>query len=301
MTTRSWSTVLDYTTDAGLRAMGSELNAKLAEVGMVQTADTGQVNWTTATRPGGANTIIGYEIWRFNDSLQATAPLYIRLEWYSAPGGATWPTIYMTVGTGTNGAGTLTGTTSTRRPITYTSGGATSSTTAFQSLLCCKDGFLGLAWKYGAAVTATGCFGYTVISRTNDATGAFDTNGFIMEYVLNASNPNNNPVALQSVRTAGTPVVYAGASSVCVVPGNVASSDVSGDKQVYPHWYIDPRARPTIAVCSYVTSELAFSTTFSATLVGSTPRTYIALAASCGCGNNAAGTTPTWGLCMLWE
>jgi hypothetical protein len=41
--------------------------AQIAAMGLVQTSDTGQINWVTVARPA-LNTIAGYEIWRFNDA-----------------------------------------------------------------------------------------------------------------------------------------------------------------------------------------------------------------------------------------
>lgn len=95
------------------------LHNALAAVGLVQTADTGQINLASPGTSGAYSTSLGYEIWRFNDTLQATAPVFIRVEYGNGIQGgggsgfiptATW----MTVGTGTNGAGTLTGIVSTR-------------------------------------------------------------------------------------------------------------------------------------------------------------------------------------------
>jgi hypothetical protein len=93
--------------DADFRAWGSGLSAQLAAVGLVKTADTGQIDWTTAVRPA-ASGYSGYEIWRFNDTLQATKPVYIKIE-YGGSSTVDRPSFRATIGTGTNGAGILTG------------------------------------------------------------------------------------------------------------------------------------------------------------------------------------------------
>lgn len=83
------------------------IRAQLTAVGLVQTSDTGQLTPGSHTRPS-ANNYSGYEIWRFADSLQGTLPIFMKIE----PGvGGTQdrPAIRMSVGTGTNGSGTLTG------------------------------------------------------------------------------------------------------------------------------------------------------------------------------------------------
>ena len=93
--------------DADFRTWAQGIAAQLAAVGLVKTGDTGQVDLTTAARPL-ANAFAGYEVYRFNDTLQATAPVFIKVE-YGVGGTVTRPSLAMTVGTATNGAGVLGG------------------------------------------------------------------------------------------------------------------------------------------------------------------------------------------------
>lgn len=99
--------------DANFRTWGSYIAARLAAVGLVQTGDTGQINWTTVLAPGAISTFMGYEIWRFNDSLQATAPVFIKIEYGSSTGVAANPGVRIQFGSGSNGTGGLTGNLST--------------------------------------------------------------------------------------------------------------------------------------------------------------------------------------------
>ena len=102
--------------DATFRLWGQSIGAMLTAAGLVQTADTGQINWTTVIRGTVTSTPQGYEIWRFNDSLQATAPVYLKLEYGTGQfSAASQMTLFLTIGTGTNGAGTLTGQVGVRR------------------------------------------------------------------------------------------------------------------------------------------------------------------------------------------
>jgi hypothetical protein len=114
----------DQSTAAQFRAWGSAISTAIGVQGLVQTADTGQINWTTVAAPSGTNTAMGYEIWRFNDSLQSSAPVFLKLEYGSGPN-VRLPQMWVTVGVGSDGAGNLTGTNisgvygavTTRRPI----------------------------------------------------------------------------------------------------------------------------------------------------------------------------------------
>lgn len=97
--------------DSDYRAWWDAIRAQLPAVGLVQTADTGQLNPASHTRPS-TNSYSGYEIWRWADTLQATLPVFMKIE----PGVGSAqdrPAIRLTVCTSTNGAGTPTGQVST--------------------------------------------------------------------------------------------------------------------------------------------------------------------------------------------
>ena len=102
----SWSTPIENSSDATFRAWGSDIAARLATAGLIQTADTGQINWVTVLRPA-ASAYGGYEVWRFDDTLQGTSPVFMKIEYGSSNNQAT-PALRITVSSGTNGAGTPT-------------------------------------------------------------------------------------------------------------------------------------------------------------------------------------------------
>jgi len=108
------STIPGHTTDALFRLWGGAYNTKLAYFGWVNTADTGQINWTTVLAPTVINTVQGYEIWRMADALQATVPVFMKIE-YGAGSIASSPAIWITIGSGSNGTGGLTGVTTVRQ------------------------------------------------------------------------------------------------------------------------------------------------------------------------------------------
>ena len=101
--TRSLSAFL--TGDTEFRAWAAGIHAQIQAMGWVNTADTGQVDLTTATRPS-ANTYAGYKIYRMADTLQATAPVYLKLE-YGVSSPQDKPQLRMQLATSTNGAGVV--------------------------------------------------------------------------------------------------------------------------------------------------------------------------------------------------
>lgn len=297
MTTQSWSARVRHDSDATFREWGSDFAAKLAAVGLVQTSDTGQINWVTVTRPG-INTNAGYEIWRFNDTQQGTAPIYLRID-YGTGSGATSPRMLFTVGTGSNGSGTITGTAlSTARNVH--GGTAQATDTARQSYMCAVDGFFGFDWKVGAGITEASFF----ICRTCDATGAPTATGAMVHWGVGASN---SVTARQAFRFAATAVAYAAqtaaeAAALGLSPQQPSATSVGADIQVFLGWTITPRVEPLFGVCGVYNTELVPGGTFSATLVGSTPRTFLVWSNQCGpFGSAGAAVSGGMNLAMLWE
>jgi hypothetical protein len=105
-------TTLKNTTDAGFRAWGSAISTRLATGGLVKVIATGTVNWTTVTKPATVGEKTGFEIWCLNDALQATAPVFVRIDYGSKTntgGLSDGVGIWIQAGTTHDGAGTLGG------------------------------------------------------------------------------------------------------------------------------------------------------------------------------------------------
>lgn len=101
--------------DAEFRTWAQGIAAQLAGAGgLVKTGDTGQIDLATAVKPAAINTAAGYEIYRFNDALQATKPVFLKVE-YGIGSSLDRPGLWLTVGTQSTGAGVFTGVTTTTR------------------------------------------------------------------------------------------------------------------------------------------------------------------------------------------
>ncbi len=292
MTTRTFASQVEHTSDATFRAWSKELHDEMIAAGLVQTSDTGQINFTTVTRPGNS-AVGGYTIYRFNDSLQSTAPIFLKIEWATAS--TNQPTIWLTVGTGSNGSGTLTGVTSDRR-VCFVNAVPVSYANTYVSYVCVTAGALAVAWKLGAAGTGKG-MGYFSVIRSTDDTGAptgawaaitrsYGATSYYECQVINFTNLTTYPSSLDG--------------SHSNVPQNVSSSLVGADVQVFKHYVCAPRVSPLFAQVTVLTSEVGQSTSFSVIPIGSTiSRTYISLGPN---GNYAAiGGTVNSTLAMIWE
>lgn len=159
----------DNSTNANFQAWGGALSAAILAAGWSKSADTGQINFASVTAPSGVNQVQGYEIWTMATGGLTT--YYLKLE-YGSAASTTYPAIWLTMGTGTNGSGTLTGQLSTRFQIKVNY----SSATTMQS--CC---FAGAAdWFACCLFFDYSQYQYPIlfaIERIRDSSGANTDNG----------------------------------------------------------------------------------------------------------------------------
>lgn len=142
--------------------------------GMVNTTDTGQMTIATSAHPVAINTIVGYRIYRMADALQATAPIYMKAE-YGSGGAANTPRMTLTIGTGTNGAGTITGALVSSAQITA-SGNGTNACHCFASAATGRVHLL--MFVRAAAVDLM----VMSLERTKDSAGADTADGVLFAY-----------------------------------------------------------------------------------------------------------------------
>lgn len=297
MTTATWSSGNLHDTDANFRIWGSEFSAKLAAVGLVQTADTGQINWSTVTR-GAAGTDSGYEVWRFNDTLQGTAPLFLKFYFGTGQVTTTCPRLRIEVGTGSNGSGTLTGQGSGTVFIANYCYNIAGSSTTVPSYMCHTEGFFGFMWKRNAS--AQGMF---LLTRTCNASGVPDTYGYTIWGYGQTSSTSGAANVLRHVRTSGTPAtIYtlngSTTSNLVFMPYGypVPTTTPDGNRQLYICWGGYPQIRPIFSMFGYYNTEITEFSAVSVAMVGSTARTYLAT----GFGSDASPST-SYRIAFLWE
>jgi hypothetical protein len=319
MTTGSTNTVIDHTSDAGFRTWGNELMTMLiTTLGLTQTADTGQLAFpmTATTRPG-TSTAAGYYILRFNDTLQSTTPIFIKIE-LGTGGSANIPTIWITVGTGSNGSGTLSG--ASTRIYCGDSAAPGSTVTNYTSRACynATQGVLWIDWKQGAPAT-NNCMLCFVIMRSVDNTGAPTSTAVGFQgQSTNAATSATSGTPFQWYQASNTTWFGPGAGSGntwtawTFCPYQTAAgggSTLAGTAgQVFPAFQWAPTASvPALGVANALATclqaEISVGSTVSLTILGSTTLTYIcgmATSSSIALGAYAINTTGM-GYLRIWQ
>ncbi len=172
--------IATFTTSAKVRAWGAASNAALTQCGLVQTTDTGQVDWLTVNHPGVAQTLIGYEIWRFNDTLQSSKPMFVKFYYYTnnSTGGYS-PAVGIEIGSNTNGAGTLSGLGSGVVYYQYSYQTTnTSNVTAYNILACHTEGYFCYFTPIPSSSFPSTLGAMFMIDRTRDSDGNPTGEGF---------------------------------------------------------------------------------------------------------------------------
>lgn len=182
-----------YNTDAQLRSWGGTISTNLTAIGLTKTADTGQVDWATVARPTSSNSIIGYEIRTFTPS--AGAAIYVKFDFYtgSQTNGYNWK-IGTTVGTGSDGAGAITGV-QIAQTFTHNQGVQNPTTVTGPSFFASWDGGFGLAFNtnINASIGLYYFRELIVVDRTRNASNAVVDNG--LWFTCTSDMDTNIPLA----------------------------------------------------------------------------------------------------------
>jgi hypothetical protein len=186
----------NMTTDAHFRANCSFIHDLLVTTGgWVQTADTGQINFGTVTRPVAGNVKQGYAVYRMNDALQATAPLFLKIFFGTASTANSFG-IWLVLGTGSDGTGTINGT------VYYNDSAVAAPTVASISTALAgtidsrgsADTSRFVFRMFDNASATSGPMMILAIERSKDASGDDTADGFIMLWTTSALGRLNRQV-----------------------------------------------------------------------------------------------------------
>ena len=251
MATYTISTPIDNSTDAAFRLWSKGISDTIGTA-WTQTSDTGQINFTTVTRPTVANTQVGYTIHRMNDTLQSTTPCFLKIE-YACGNSAAYPSIFISVGTNTDGAGNLTGTVSARFQ-TGLQAGNTGYYTGKYSVANNRLVFQLWNTNYGPIVA---------IERTHDASGG-DTSVGIMMFIEGFSGTSTAGAAWSCAVIPGYTSSY-GISPYSlywygVLPPNSTTAAQGSNVYLYPirTWGINGETSPSNQLMLYYNQDLTY-------------------------------------------
>lgn len=300
---------------AAVKAWGSSISSLFSGAGLVQTSDTGQVNWTTTTytpRTTSGTSTIGYEVWRFSDSLQSTSPIFLIVTYLQG-----WNTstnqaylVSLQVCTSTNGGGTAVtgGTTanllqiSTASVALVTAGGVAGWSGPINAFSSGDGSYLVLVFGNSSSATGFangGGLGTFYIDRTHDASGAITAEGYMLAVTGWNGNYNENTAS----------AVYLGYSASLGTFNQVGSGAASSTGYMLPGYIVESMSvgttlgfdapvqvanqkllPPILAAVGYWSADAAQGTVVTMTLSGST-HTYYLLGAFATLADRLPGNT----------
>ncbi len=331
---RIWTTDL-LTVAAGspeeyVRLFDEITDALTTVCGLVQTGDTGQLDSLSPPSLSAnlsSNNLFGYRIFRFNDSLQAVRPIYLRIEMkYVVRSNQTTdrlPYFTFQVGAGSDGVGSLTAPgVAYSRP--YSWGGSAWSALSvmpsggYPSFACGGDGFAWLAFKVGAIpvlaqagqpypprTNAKGAMFILAIMRSTNVDGELTGEG-LMSYFGTTMYQNGSSVYWTSgLQSPVLEVRNSGGITVCGDTLNVPllqTFPTSGGKPILGRISTPFAGLPASPFLGVTSIYLADGDTFTAALVGATERGYIYPGASFSTMQFTPNNTPPWAApFFLWE
>ena len=271
MATRTFNTVLYNGTDADFRAWAQGLVDTLKGMtsAIIQTSDTGQLaDPVVATRPA-AGAAAGYLIFRTNDSMHSANPVYFKIEFGSASGGQIIPTMWLTVGSGTDGAGTITGIRIARAQLSRNSSGAANGA-VYEHAAAWGDGWFwiwqGINLGYGSN------FGW---ERNRDSAGAvkddashlwFETsNTFGLYWAIIPKSPTAATAFSSTSSGPGLPVLFSTQNS------GGEYSNLFGEVPVFPvEPFLGRRQPPLLSICVVSGADVGSGVVIQTTMYGAT-------------------------------
>jgi hypothetical protein len=233
MATATATVVCDNSTLANFKSWAQAISSAFSTLGWTQTADTGQVNWSTIASVPSSTYV--YEIWEAADSASSTTPIFVKFEYGFSSASVAFR---VTVGSGSNGSGTITG--SVIGPWA-TTGLANQGATTFNCY------FSGDAGTFRLMMWQTFTLGCTVfgIERSRDTSGAETT-----DYVtaLMAAANSTGGAWHQQTMVSGSPTVCPAGGAINSSNGSVATAFATATGKV--------AAFPVIPIVGYPGNQM---------------------------------------------
>lgn len=276
----------NLSTDGIFQTFNSAIDTAILAMGWVHSGDTGQMNPASTNRTG-VNSSAGYIIYTMNDALQATAPVYLKIL-FGQSATATMYRLIIQTSTATDGAGNLTGNTSTAQTIT------SSATTAAKN--CYFSGTTSrLQFCLFPDTTTAVCF--VSIERDRDAAGADAANGHNV-IIYAASVVTWYQQFMPVVAMGPTCPLEAKACTLISSQTSQASGGSTGVGVIRP--VAGAMRNPGIGALIVARADWTTEVTNTVTIYG-VARTYIALTTASSLATSAVANNTAVGSFMLFE
>jgi len=279
----------DCSTDANFRSWGSAISAAISSMGWVSNGDTGQVNWTTVTSPAAGSFV--YECWKPGD---AGTTFVLKVEYGSGSGATKGPRMRFSLGTTSNGAGTLTGLLSTVMDPSLAAAAGNGAVT-YDCYFSGDTNRLGImVWRsLGGNGAPFGCF----VERTHNTDGTDSNDGVTLAVFSNANSPAGSVYQQTIVFGVAAGNVPTNKSYVMIWNGTNSSGAFNNDIPITPGFPDYGRYGNPMTVIGWVhAQDVAEGCEFTTTLYGAT-RTYLATAQF----NTSFPTNGQLKLCMRYD
>lgn len=286
MATTSFVSAPTNATLAQFKAWAQGLSDALTTVGVVRSADTGQITWASVVAVPGVSAYAGYEIRVL--STPAGHPLYIKIE-YGTGTSAAFPALRIQIGTGTDGAGGLTGNLSNQFVLALT-GSSSSTSTSYVSGSTSRVSFVVFGEGSGSNFAMALCVGRT----KNDAGVDTDDGANIVIQNLTALKQQYLPKPANGVAYPATAM----ASVQCAFPpeGNASYGINLGVFPIVPN--VGYAGNPTMEAAVYARADQPVATQLDVLMYGATHHFLTTRGTSAGVTvNGNAGAQ----LAILWE
>lgn len=274
MATVSYSSTYWYASNADFRQWGKELSDAMRTAGLVVASEVpNQINWTTVNNPAFINTVAGFEVYKFNDALQAAAPVFIKLE-YGYGGATTVPTIWITVGSAITVSAVMTGV-FTGRQVMGTYVGLTQQTRPLLTNVCVLPGYVAVLHKRGATNGNYNpdCAHFFAVCRTVDDQGVNNGDGVMVFSSITALS--SAPYA-QCLGFTNGGFVSGYHPGYGFIPYQMTQTNQSAnDLQIFKTLGVYPQVRPNPYVLIYLRNEMSENTVVRAAMQGSTVHSYL--------------------------
>lgn len=283
MAATSFYSIMAADGDANFRIWGKAISDALQTVATKLSSgdSSGQIDWTSVSRPGASNTVAGYEMYKFTDSLSASYPVYIKVEYGTGTFGAGsyYTSIWITVGFAHNGAGTLTGYKTTIYQYTVSQNYAV--TVYASSFVSGSTNRLAMSLRHFPGSGTNQPWVFTV-ERTHNSDGT-DTNYGVAVVIGNGAGTWKHYLLTY---TSGVILSETVLDILCPTVGH---GSAGGTTAIYPVWTsAGPFICPLHGIVFAFTGNVTSGVPFSVSLLGGS-KTFMPLAAATDSGISVRG------------